>query len=75
MTLELQIGFSVSGKMQQVVNAISNLPVCLLPTCSMCNKLNKEMFKSLPGEEIRFLAADSIDCPVHMRQKVTKKIA
>jgi len=69
---------SVSGKMQQVVNAISNLPsdtVCLLPTHSVCNELNKEMLKSLPGEEIYLLAADSIDCPVHMRQKVTKKTA
>jgi len=69
---------SVSGKMQQVVNAISNRlsdTVCLLPTRTMCNELNKEMLKSLPGEEIRLLAANSIDCLVHMRQKVTKKIA
>jgi len=52
---------SVSDKMQQVVNAISSLPsdtVCLLPTHSTCNELNKEMLKSLPGEEIRLLAAD-----------------
>jgi len=44
-----------------VVNAILNLPsdtVCLLPTHSTCNELNKEMLKSLPWEEIRLLAAD-----------------
>ena len=69
---------SVSGRMKQVVKALSNLPndtVCLLPTRHMCEQLNHEMLKCLPGEEIRLLAEDSVDCPQYLRQKVTKKLS
>lgn len=33
------------------------------------------MLKCLPGEEIRLLAGDSVDCPQYLCQKVTKKLS
>ena len=63
--------------MKEVVQTLSNLPndtVCLLPTRHMCSELNKEVLHSLPGEEIRLQAIDTVDCPTYLRQKVSKKL-
>ena len=68
---------TVSGRMQQVVKALAELPsdtVCLLPTRHMCDELNREMLKNLSGEEIHLLATDTVDCPQYLRSKVTKKL-
>ena len=32
------------------------------------------MLKELPGEEIHLSSIDSVDCPVHLRNKVSKKL-
>ena len=69
---------TVAGRMQQVVKALADLPadtVCLLPTRHMCDELNREMLKNLSGDEIRLLATDTVDCPVYLRSKVSKKLA
>ena len=55
-------GKTISEKMKEVVQKISELPshtVCLLPTRNMCNQLNKEMLCNLPGDEIRCIASDT----------------
>ena len=67
---------SVSGKIKEVVNALCSLPsvtVCILPKRHMCDELNTHMLNSLSGEEIRLVAIDTVDCPVHLRQQVSKK--
>ena len=63
--------------MKEVVQKISELPshtVCLLPTRNMCNQLNKEMLCNLPGDEIRCIASDTVDCPLNLRSKVSKML-
>ena len=63
--------------MKEVVQTLNTLPndtVCLLLTRHMCAELNKEVLQSLPGDEIRLLAIDTIDCPTYLRQKVSKKL-
>ena len=40
----------------------------------MCNKLNREVLRSLPGNEIRMLAIDTVNCPTYLRHKVSKKL-
>ena len=34
-----------------------------------------EILKNLPGDEIKLVAVDSVDCPVHLRDKITKKLS
>ena len=68
---------TLSGRMKEVVQTLNMLPndtVCLLPTRHMCNELNREVLRSLPGNEIRLLAIDTVDCPTYLRQKVSKKL-
>ena len=68
---------TLSGRMKEVVETLNTLPndtVCLLPTRHMCAELNKEVMQSLPGDEIRLLAIDTVDCPTYLRQKVSKKL-
>ena len=63
--------------MKEVVQTLNTLPndtVCLLPTRHMCNELNRGVLRSLPGNEIRLLAIDTVDCPTYLRQKVSKKL-
>ena len=63
--------------MKEVAQKLSSLPsdtVCLLPTRSMCDQLNKEMLCNLPGEEIRCIASDVVDCPKSIRPKVSKML-
>ena len=70
-------GKTVSEKMKEVVQKISEVPshtVCLLPTRNMCNQLNKEMLCNLPGDEIRCIASDTVDCPLNLRSKVSKML-
>ena len=55
---------TITGRMKEIVAALGDLPsdtVCLLPTRHMCIELNLEVLKSLPGEEICLIAADSVD--------------
>ena len=40
----------------------------------MCEQLNNCMLKNLPGKEVQLIVVDSVDCPVHLRQKVSKKL-
>ena len=64
--------------MKEVARKLSSLPsdtVCLLPTRSMCDQLNKEMLCNLPGEEIQCIASDVVDCPKSIRPKVSKMLA
>ena len=68
---------SVSGKMLEVVKRMEKLPsdtVCLLPTRHMCEQLNNCMLKNLPGKEVQLIGVDTVDCPVHLCQKVSKKL-
>ena len=68
---------TLSGRMKEVVQTLNTLPndtVCLLPTRHMCNELNREVLRSLPGNEIRLLAIDTVDCPTYLHQKVSKKL-
>ena len=75
-----KISFSsdtVTGRLEEVAKTMQNLPsdtVCLLPTRHMCEQLNNCMLKELPGEEIHLSSIDSVDCPVHLRNKVSKKL-
>ena len=69
---------SVSGKIKEVVNTLCSLPsdtVCILPKRHMCDELNTHMLNSLPGEEIRLVAIDTVDYPVHLHQQVSKKLS
>ena len=55
---------TLSGRMKEVVQTLNTLPndtVCLLPTRHMCNELNRKVLHSLPGDEIRLLAIDTVD--------------
>ena len=47
----------------------------MLPTRHICEQLNTCMLKKLPGKEIQLIGIDSVDCPVHLRQKVSKKLS
>ena len=67
----------MSDRMKEVAQKLSSLPsdtVCLLATRSMCDQLNKEMLCNLPGEEIRCIASDVVDCPKSIRPKVSKML-
>ena len=68
---------SITGKMLEVVERMTKLPsdiVCLLPTRHMCEQLNNCMLKNLPRKEVQLIGVDTVDCPVHLRQKVSKSI-
>ena len=58
----------------QTLNTLPNDTMCLLPTRHMCAELNKEVLQSLPGDEIRLLAIDTVDCPTYLCQKVSKNL-
>ena len=63
--------------MLEVVERMENLPsdtVCLLPTTHMCEQLNNCMLKNLPRKEVQLIGVDTVDYPVHLRQKVSKKL-
>ena len=48
-------GSTVSERMKEVAQKLSELPpdtVCILPTRSMCDQLNKQMLYHLTGDEI-----------------------
>ena len=67
----------MSERMKQVAQELSDLPpdtVCLLPTRNMCDQLNKEMLCNLPGDKIRCIASDTIDCPINLKSKVSKML-
>ena len=69
---------TVTGRMDEVVETMTKLPsdtVCLLPTRHMCEQLNACMLNKLPGKEIRLIGIDTVDCPVRLRQKVSKKLS
>ena len=69
---------SITGKMLEVVERMAKLPsntVCLLPTRHMCEQLNNCMLKYLPGKEVQLIGVDTVDCPVHLHQKVSKNLA
>ena len=66
-------GSTVSERMKEVAQRLSELPpdtVCILPTRSMCDQLNKQMLYDLTGDEIRCIASDTVDCPVNLKSKV-----
>ena len=68
---------TVSERMKEVAQKLSELPpdtVCILPTRSMCNQLNKQMLYNLTGDEIRCIASDTVDCPVNLKSKVNKML-
>ena len=80
-TLEIRIipfnSDSVTGRMQEVVERMAKLPddtACLLPTRHMCKQLNECMLKNLRRREVQLIGVDSVDCPVHLYQKVSKKL-
>ena len=69
---------TVTGRMQEVVETMANLPndtVCLLPTSHTCEQLNNCMLKNLPRKEVQLIGVDTVDCPVYLRQKVSKKLS
>jgi len=69
---------TIAGRMKEIVDALKGLPqdtACLLPTRHMCVELNREILNSLPGDEIRLIAVDSVDCPVHLCDKIAKKLS
>ena len=41
---------------------------------NMCDQLNKEMLCNLPGDEIRCIASDTVDCPINLKSKVSKML-
>ena len=48
-------GSTVSERMKEVAQKLSELTpdtVCILPTRSMCDQLNKQMLYNLTGDEI-----------------------
>ena len=68
---------SITGKMLEVVERMAKLPsdtVCLLPTRYMGEQLNNCMLKNLPGKEVQLIGVDTVDCPVQLHQKVSKKL-
>ena len=32
------------------------------------------MLENLPGKEVQLIGVDTVDCPIHLRQKVSKKL-
>ena len=63
--------------MQEVVERMAKLPcdtVCLLPTRHTCEKLNNWKLKNLPGKEVQLISVGTVDCPVYLCQKVSKKL-
>jgi len=63
--------------MKQVVDELLKLPedtVCLLPTKNMCMEINAEVLRRLPGEELKLVAEDSVDCAATVLQKVKRKL-
>ena len=70
-------GSTVSERMKEVAQKLSELPpdtVCILPTRSMCDQLNKQMLYNLTGDEIRCIGSDTVDCPVNLKSKVNKML-
>ena len=64
--------------MKEVVAKLEELPedtVCLLPTRHMCEQINAEVLKGLPGEQYSIVAEDSVDCSISVLQKVKQKLA
>jgi len=41
----------------------------------MCEQINAEVLKGLPGEQYNIVAEDSIDCSISVLQKVKQKLA
>ena len=74
---------SISGRMKQVFDELLKLPedtVCLLPTKNilptknMCMEINAEVLRRLPGEQLKLVAEDSVDCAATVLQKVKRKL-
>ncbi|XP_048514971.1 uncharacterized protein LOC125501890 [Athalia rosae] len=64
-------------RIRELCNYINNLPidtVCLLPTCRMCDVLNKAMLSAIQTDEIHLLAHDTVDCPPYLKKKVQKML-
>ena len=69
---------TVNGRMKEIVVKLAELPdntVCLLPTGHMCEQINAEVLKGLPGEQYTLVAEDSVDCSAAYLQKVKQKLA
>ena len=40
----------------------------------MCEQINSEVLKTLPGEEIKLIADDSVDCSPSLLHKVKQRL-
>lgn len=66
-----------TGRIGELCSYIDNLPndaVCLLPTCHMCDVLNRAMLSKIKSEVIQLIAHDTADCPPYLKQKVQKML-
>lgn len=48
--------------------------LCLMPEKAMCNVLNRKALSKLPGEEIHFVAEDSIECKLTDKNRALAKL-
>ncbi|KYN13600.1 DNA repair and recombination protein pif1, mitochondrial, partial [Trachymyrmex cornetzi] len=70
-------GESFETRLSELCDFINNLlsdPVCLLPTCHMCNELNVAMLSRITSKEIFLIAEDTIDCISYMKKKLMDRI-
>ena len=56
-----------------VRDKLRNITLFIVDEVSMVSNVTL-ILQSLPGNEIRLIAIDTVDCPTYLRQKVSKKL-